>query len=81
MFAQLADLRLCAFMSLSPYVLRPYVPVPFCLRPYLGFRFLCDVRALVLKSLFTLLVLNVFINLIKFFNDIWAYKFQTMKCS
>ena len=29
MLAQLADLRLCDLMSL-----RPYVPVPLCLRPY-----------------------------------------------
>ena len=54
MLAQLADLRLCALMSLRPYVpaplcpralmfLRPYVPATlcpasFCLRPYVGFR-------------------------------------------
>ena len=43
MLAQLADLRLCALMSLRPYVcaltsLRPFVcallSAPFCLRPY-----------------------------------------------
>ena len=39
MLAQLADLRLCALMSLRPYVrvplcLRPYVLRPYVLRPY-----------------------------------------------
>ena len=33
MFAQIADLGLCALMSL-----RPYVPTPFCLCLYAGFR-------------------------------------------
>ena len=39
MLAQLADLRLCALMSLRPYVpahlcLRPNVPAHLCLRHY-----------------------------------------------
>ena len=34
MLAQIADLRPCARMSLCPYV-----PVPFCLRTYVGFLF------------------------------------------
>ena len=61
MLAQIADLRLCALMSLRPYVLEPLCPfalmsaplcpAPFCLRPYIGFRvqiivvFLCSQRA------------------------------------
>ena len=54
MLAQLADLRMCALMSLRTYVPRPYVPwplcpaplcpvplcpAPFCMSPYVGFRF------------------------------------------
>ena len=38
MLAQIANLRLCALMSVSPYVLATLCPVPFCLRPYVGFR-------------------------------------------
>ena len=39
MLAQITDLRLCALMSLHPYVLvplclRPYVLAPFCLLSY-----------------------------------------------
>ena len=39
MLARIADLRLCAFMFLSPYVLGPlcpcaFMPAPLCLRPY-----------------------------------------------
>ena len=51
MLAQLADLRFCALMA-SPYVsaplcpcalmsLRPYVPVPLRLRPYVLRPFVC----------------------------------------
>ena len=36
MLAQLADLRLCALMSLGPYV-----PMPLCLRPYVMSPFFC----------------------------------------
>ena len=38
MLAQIADLRLCALMSL-----RPYVPVPLSLRPYVLCPFVCAV--------------------------------------
>ena len=34
MLAQITDLRLCALMSLSPYVSEPLCPALFCLRPY-----------------------------------------------
>ena len=43
MLAQIADLRICALMSLRPYVLVPLCPctlmsAPLCLRLYVGFR-------------------------------------------
>ena len=48
MLAQLADLRLCALMSLRPYVpaplcpcalmSAPLCPAPFCLSPYVVYR-------------------------------------------
>ena len=47
MLGEIADLRLCALMSLGPYVLAPLgpcalmsallCPASFCLRPYAGF--------------------------------------------
>ena len=48
MLGEIADLRLCALMSLHSYVLGPLCPralmsarlcpALFCLRPYVGFR-------------------------------------------
>ena len=38
MLAQIADLRLCALMSLCPYV-----PAPLCLRPYVLRPFVCTI--------------------------------------
>ena len=44
MLAQVADLRVCAFMSLRPCALMflcPYVPVALCLRPFVLRPFAC----------------------------------------
>ena len=38
MLAQLADLRLCALMSLHSYVPAPLCLWSYVLRPYVGFR-------------------------------------------
>ena len=45
MLAQITDLRLCALLSLRPYVPVPLCPEPFCLRTYVVDRFIQDVGA------------------------------------
>ena len=44
MFAQIADLRLCALMSLHPYA-SALMPSPLCLRPYVQRRFVCALKS------------------------------------
>ena len=69
MLAQITDLRLCALMSLTPYV-----PAPLCLRPYVLRTFVCAlISKIETELLYILLYIMVQLTVFSswFLSDEW----------